>query len=103
MVKVYGDNYISRTQVYMWCKQFRNDREDLNDHQNPGRKSLWNYPSRCKIYSKMLPEVLKSSENTIWRILTEILVENEDQKYERVFARSGTMWLFTISKTKNQY
>ena len=29
--KVYGDDYMSRTQVYTWFLRFKNGRDDLND------------------------------------------------------------------------
>ena len=31
MKKVYGYDYMSRTQVYTWFTRFKNGREDLND------------------------------------------------------------------------
>ena len=42
MKKVYGDDCMSRTQVYTWFTRFKNDREDLNDDQRPGRPEVRN-------------------------------------------------------------
>ena len=35
--KVYGDECMSRTQVYTWFTRFKNRRDDLNDNEKPGR------------------------------------------------------------------
>ena len=84
MKKVYGDDCMSRTQVYTWFTRFKNGREDLNDDLRPGRPEVIN---RAKLVEKvreiigiganfttrMLAEKLNTSKNTIWRILTEDL------------------------------
>ena len=35
--KVYGDDFMSPTQVYTWFTRLRNGRDDLNDDPRPGR------------------------------------------------------------------
>ena len=37
MKKVYGDDSMSRTQVYTWFTRFKNGLEDLNDDIRPSR------------------------------------------------------------------
>jgi len=37
--KVYGDECISRTQVFDWFKRFKEGREEIGDDQRPGRPS----------------------------------------------------------------
>ena len=77
MKKVYGDDCMSRTQVYMWFTRFKNGREDLNDDLRPGRPEVSN---RAELVEKvreiigidancttrMLTEELNTSKNTIW-------------------------------------
>ena len=101
--KVYGDDCMSRTQVYTWFTRFRNGRDDLNDDPRPGRTEASN---RAELVEKvreiiaidanftvrMLAEELNSSYCTIYTILTEDLGKrkvcarfvlhqlNEDQK-----------------------
>ena len=40
MKKVYGDNFMSRTQVYTQFTRFKNGLDDLNDDPRPGRPEL---------------------------------------------------------------
>ena len=37
--KVYGDECLSRTQVFEWFKRFKEGREEIGDDQCPGRPS----------------------------------------------------------------
>ena len=37
--KVYGDECLSRTQVFEWFKRFKEGREEIGDDQRPGRPS----------------------------------------------------------------
>ena len=81
MKKVYGDDCMSRTQVYTWFTRFKNGRVDLNDDVRPGRPEVSNRAELvekvCEIIiidanftTRMLAEDLYTSKNTIWRILT---------------------------------
>jgi transposase len=36
---VYGDQCLSRTQVYVWFKRFKEGRKEIGDDQGPGRPS----------------------------------------------------------------
>ena len=42
MKKVYGDDCMSRNQVYRWFTRFKNVLEDLNDDLRPGRPEVSN-------------------------------------------------------------
>jgi len=37
--KVYGDECLSRTQVFEWFKRFKDGREEIGDHKHPGHTS----------------------------------------------------------------
>ena len=82
--KVYGDDCMSRTQVYTWFALFKNCREDLNDDLRPSRSEVSNRADvvekvreiigiDAKFTTRMLAEELNTSKNTIWRILIEDL------------------------------
>ena len=84
MKKVYGDDYMSRTQVYTWFTRFKNGREDLNDDLRSGRPEVSNRAELVEKFreiigidanftTRMLAEELNTGKNTIWRILTEDL------------------------------
>ena len=92
MKKVYGDDCMSRTQVYTWFTRFKNGREDLNDDLRPGRPEVSNRAELmdkvcdiigidAKYTTRMLAEELNTNKNTIWRISTE------DLGKRNVFAR----------------
>jgi len=53
LLKVYGDNCPSRTQVFEWFKGFKEGREEIRDDQHPGRSST----------SKTDANIQKVSEN----------------------------------------
>ena len=106
--KVYGDDFMSRTQVYTWFTRFKNGRDDLNDDPRPGRPEASN---RAELVQKvreiiaidasftvrMLAKELNSPYCTIYTILTKDLGKkkvcarfvphqlNEDQKSQRIF------------------
>lgn len=107
MKKVYGDDCISRTQVYTWFQRFKGGREDLNDDERSGRPENKN---RNELVQKireiiaidgnftvrMLAEELGINRETVRQILTKDLGKkkvcarfvphelNEDQKHARV-------------------
>ena len=84
MKKVYGDDSMSRTQVYTWLTRFKNVRDNVNDDPRLGRPEPSN---RAELVEKlreiiaidtsftvgMLAEELNSSFCTIYTILTEDL------------------------------
>ena len=42
MNKVYGDEFLSRTQVFEWFKRFKKGRKEIGDDQRPYRPSTSN-------------------------------------------------------------
>ena len=92
MKKVYGDDRMSRTQVYTWFTRFKNGRDGLNDDPRPGRpegsKRAELVKKVCEIITidenftvRMLAKELNLSYCTIYTILTENLGK------KKVFAR----------------
>ena len=84
MKKVYGDDCMSRTQVYTWFTLFKNGCDDLNDDPRPGRPEASNRSELvekvheiiaidAKFTVRMLAEELNLSYCTIYTILTEDL------------------------------
>ena len=82
--KVYGDDCMSRTQVYTWFTRFKNGRDDLNDDPRPGRPEASNRAELVETVReiiaidanftvRMLSEELNFSYCTIYTILTEDL------------------------------
>ena len=69
MKKVYGDDCMSRTQVYTWFTRFKNGREDLNDDSRPGR-----------------PEASNRAE-LVEKVSEIITIFTEDLGKRKVFAR----------------
>ena len=88
--KVYGDDCMSRTQVYTSFTQFENSRDDLNDDARPGRPEVSNRAELvdkvreilaidANFTVKMLAEELNSSYCTIYTILTNDLSKTENR------------------------
>ena len=67
--KVYGDDCMSRTQVYMWFTRFENGRDDLNDDPRPGRPEA---SSRAELVEKVR-EIIAIDANFTVRMLVEEL------------------------------
>ena len=89
---MYGDDFISRAQVYTWFTWLKNGRDDWNDDPRPGRPEASNRAELvekvCEIIAidanftvRMLAEELNLSYCTIYTILTE------DLGKRKVFAR----------------
>ena len=68
MKKVYGDDCMSRTQVYTWFTRFKNVRDDLNDPR-PGRPEASN---RAELVGK-IREIIAIDANFTVRMLAEEL------------------------------
>ena len=68
MKKVYGNDCMSRTQVYTWCTRFKNGRDDLNDPR-PGRQEASN---RAESVEKVR-EIIAIDANFTVRMLAEEL------------------------------
>ena len=69
MKKVYGDDCMSRTQVYTWFTRFENGREDLNDDLRPGHPEVSN---RAELVEK-IREIIGIDANFTTRMLAEEL------------------------------
>ena len=67
--KVYGDDYMSRTQVYTWFTRFKNGRDDLNDDPKPERPEASN---RAELVEKVR-EIIAMDANFTVRMLAEEL------------------------------
>ena len=101
MKKVYGDDCMSRTQVYTWFTHFKNGCDDLNDDPRPGRAEASN---RAELVEK-LREIIAIDANFTMRMLAEELdlsycpiytlltfcstsvkcTTSQDQKSQRIF------------------
>ena len=66
---MYGDDYMSRTQVYTWLTRFKNGRDDLNEDTRPGRPEASN---RAELVEKVR-EIIAIDANFIVRILAKEL------------------------------
>ena len=69
MTKVYGDDCMSRIQLYTWFTRFKNDRDDLNDDPIPGRPKASN---RAELVEKVR-EIIAIDANFTVRMLAEKL------------------------------
>lgn len=78
----YGDDCLSRTQVFEWHRRFKEGREDVNDDEHPGRpcdaiteeniEKVRDFVKVCKTSSVRFMEMeLGIAKTTIHRILTE--------------------------------
>ena len=52
--KVYGDDCLSRTQVFEWFKKFKVGREGIGDDQNPGQKQTLTSKKSVKLFNKIV-------------------------------------------------
>ena len=52
--KVYGDEYLCRTQVFEWFKRFKEEREEIGDDQCPGRPSTSKTDANIKKVGKIV-------------------------------------------------
>lgn len=78
----YGDDCLSRTQVFEWHRRFKEGREDVNDDEHPGRpcdaiteENIEKVRDFVKVYKKssvrFMEMELGIAKTTIHRILTE--------------------------------
>ena len=67
--KVYGDDCMSRTQVYTWFTRFKNGHDDLNDDPRSGRPETSNH---AELVEKVR-EIIAIDANFTVRMLTEEL------------------------------
>ena len=55
--KVYGDDCMSRTQVYTWFTRLKNVRDDLNDDPSPGRPEA---SYRAELVEKVREKIIRT-------------------------------------------
>ena len=67
MKKVYGGDFMSRTQVSTWFTRFKNGCDDLNDDPRPGRPEA----SNCVELVGKVREIIAIDANFTVRMLAE--------------------------------
>ena len=70
--KMYGDDFVSRTQFYTQFTRFKNGRDDLNGDPRPGRLEASN---RAELAEKVR-EIISIDANFIMRMLAEELISS---------------------------
>jgi transposase len=73
MLKVYGDNVMSRTRVSEWHKRFVEGREEVEDDERPGRPST----SKTEENVEKISETLRKDGRLSTRIIAEMLIRAE--------------------------
>ena len=68
MKKVYGDDCMSRTQVYTWFIRFKSGRDDLNDDPGPGRPEASNRAELVEKEREIIAIDANFTENACRRI-----------------------------------
>jgi len=66
--KVYGDEYLSRTQVFEWFKRFKEGREEIGDDQRPGRPST----SKTEANIEKVGEIVRQNRRLSIRAVAEL-------------------------------
>ena len=78
--KVYGDECLSRTQVFDWFKRFKEEREEIGDDERPGRPStsktdaniekvseiVW---QNCRLGIPAVAKIINNDKETVRQIL----------------------------------
>ncbi|KAK8375113.1 hypothetical protein O3P69_011329 [Scylla paramamosain] len=105
--KVYGDETMSRSRVFEWCKRFKEGREDVEDDPRSGRPSTSRNEANVERVKQMvrddrrltvrkIADELGMNHNSVWKIITEDLgmrkvcakmvprLLNDDQKGRRM-------------------
>ena len=67
--KVYGDECLSRTQVFMWFKRFKEEREEIGDNQHPGRPST----SKTDGNIEKVSEIVRQNHRLSIRAVAELI------------------------------
>ena len=82
--KVYGDDTMSRSRVFVWCKRFKEGREDVEDDPRSGRPSTSRNEANVERVKQMvrgdrrltvrqIADELGMNHNSVWKIITEDL------------------------------
>jgi len=67
--KVYGDECLSRTQVFEWFKRFKEGREEIGDDQRPGRPST----SKTEANIEKIGEIVRQNRRLSIRAIAELI------------------------------
>ncbi|XP_051942683.1 protein GVQW3-like [Hippocampus zosterae] len=82
--QVYGDETMSRSRVFEWCKRFKEGREDVEDNPRSGRLSTSRTEANVERVRQMLladrrltvrliANELGLNRDNVWKIITEDL------------------------------
>ncbi|KAG5346579.1 GVQW3 protein, partial [Acromyrmex charruanus] len=88
--KCYGDDTLSKTQVYQWYERFKSGREAVEDDARPGR------PSTSKT-DENVDEILLGPQNLEWILLNDEEVSEERQEGSPV----SEDWIVSESTRRN--
>ena len=67
--KDYGDECLSRTQVFEWFKRFKEGREEIRDDQCPGRPSTL----KTEVNIEKIGEIVRQNRRLSIRAITELI------------------------------
>ena len=67
--KVYGDECLSRTQVFEWFKRFKEGREEIGDDQRPGLPST----SKTAANIEKIGEIVRQNRRLSIRAIAELI------------------------------
>jgi len=67
--KVYGDECLSRTQLFEWFKRFKEGREEIGDDQRPGRPST----SKTEANIEKVGEIIRQNRRLSIRAVAELI------------------------------
>ena len=75
--KVYGDEWLSRTQVFEWFKRFKEGREEIGDDQRPGHPRT----SKTEANIEKIGEIVRQNHRLSIQAIAELI--NTDKKTVR--------------------
>ena len=81
--KVYGDECLSRTQVFEWFERFKEGREEIRDDQRPGRPSTSNMDANVE----KVGEIVRQNRRLSIRAVAELI--NIDKETVRQILRNS--------------
>jgi len=67
--KVYGDEFLSRTQVFEWFKRFKEGREEIGEDKGPGRPST----SKTEANIDKFGEIVRQNRRLSIRAVAELI------------------------------
>ena len=76
--KVYGDDTMSRSRVFEWCKRFKEGREDVEDDPRSGRPST----SRNEANVERVKQMVRGDRRLTVRQIADEVVHEPQQRVE---------------------